>query len=278
MNKFQTLILLAALSLASCQSEAPESALAEGKVTVELSALLNGATLSRADDAAVTRCLVQLIDQDRTNPDDQGPITLTGSQSAGFNGDITIYKDHTYDILYWADCGEDYYTATDLTAVALAAEKDASIAYTGRQSSWQYSAANSTISTTLIHAVAKVSIKTTKAVTSLIGVTVKGVKVASGYDCKTSSITGATSAKTDGYSTSIASAAADEEVLSFYALVDGTNQTITVQFGEEDPIEVTNVPIQAQTHTILSGDLSGSVATTFNVTVNTNWVEQSSSL
>lgn len=293
MKKLQNLLMLSAVAaLASCSDNdaAPNAPSADELVTVTISADLNLDTQSRAvsstQDDEITRCLLQIID---TEGEDNPTVTLTGDQTNGFSGSVTLYKHKTYSLLFWADQGtsdtdDSYYVthdnnnALDLTAVSVATDKEVSIAY-ALKDTYTYSESNPAISATLTHAVAKISILTTTALAANQELTVGGVKTASTYNVETKTY-GAASAKERTATT--AAVTADDitavtdkrvDVFSFYALTSDETCTVTIQCGMSEEIEVSNVPVKTNNHTILYGDIQGQSATAIKVSMNTNWTD-----
>lgn len=289
MKKLQNLLMLGAIAaLASCSDNdaAPNAPSADELVTVTISADLNLDTQSRATndkgDEKVTRCLLQIVDQE-TDPtkQDNMSLVLTGDPDGPFTGEVRLYKNKTYDLLFWADCGAESYEATNsaadthnLTAVTLPSNKEVSIAYAKKQT-YAYDAANpeTAIAAELNHAVAKVTLKTTVDLPANSVLTMSGMTRYSQYN-----VSGATSlgtASTDAFEFTTEEAVTGTqdgtEVFTFYALVIDATPTITLKCNQGDEIEVSNVPIKTDYHTILVGDVTGKVDATLNVTTNVNW-------
>lgn len=65
-------------------------------------------------------------------------------------------------------------------------------------------------------------------------------------------------------------------MFSFYALVDGSTQALTLNTGAND-VEISNVPLAQNKHIILSGDVAnvGWTEFTFLATINENWTSSS---
>ena len=99
-----------------------------------------------------TRYLMQVI-EDGT----PGTVeTLTGELTRTFS----LYIDRNYEFLFWADQGEDYYTATNLQdiKVATAANESMGIAYRGY---YEWNGSDTSINLTLDFAVSKITLVNT---------------------------------------------------------------------------------------------------------------------
>ena len=177
---------LSLLLLAACHSDDNEPIPADGQsrtVTITLNLQdFQTRTISGTEDDAVTRLLMQVIDNGSKESLQRIPI-----ESGTATTTIQLYPSHSYTFLFWAD--DESYTATDLTAITLGnglSDTQAGIAYAACIA-WDGTA---TINATLKHAVSKVTLKTTSRVWADNELTFTIPQTHSGYNVQASAPTG----------------------------------------------------------------------------------------
>ena len=265
-------VLAAAVLLASCsQDEMMTDAGHDGLVRVTLSAAATDGVQTRATsttDDPLGRCLIQILEKDKDEtawtkgtvqgmtPGSDGTYTLTN---------VMLNPDKEYTFLFWADGGESYYTATDLTAVTFAeSAKGAGIAYQTKVS-WDGS---EEVEAELTHAVGKVSLKSTTAVTASTTVAVTVPKAYSGFNVLEGTMVG----EAASYAHSGTGTGQTGNQFSFYALVDDETQSLTLNAGGSD-VSIANVPLGPDKHIILEGDVAGAgwTAVSFSASMADDW-------
>ena len=198
------------------------------------------------------------------------------------NGDtfttlVYLNGNETYDFLFWADTETvtDQNVPTDLTAVAYT-NNGQTIAWAGNDLDKAWIAEG--IDVTLSHVVSRVTVTTTSNFTvdgkHPLTVTVPTVygtyNVDAGAVVEDSKVSGGYMLDvTDGTYT------ADTEVTHFYVLGDG-NQNLKLWYKgpkENDEITITGVPVSANTHITLKGDIynAGLVNGNITATTTTGW-------
>ena len=282
-KKFSFLMLAAAALLASCSQN--EDGLQTGidgtSQTVTITANTGGSMTTRSanaqGDEQVTRCLIQIFE--KTGAEGQvlqpmegyeTPKPMTGSETGGFSATVTFNTAKKYSILFWADEGENAYTydgTEGLQSVTVAENAAPGIAYAG---STEWSSTNgTTVGVDLKHAVAKVTLHSTTAVSAGHTVTLTGLTEYSTFNLLSKTVT---AEKT--FTHEVTGTGADGDIMTFYALVDGETQTLTLNAGGAD-VEIPNVPLALNKHVILTGDVAnaGLATVTFTATVVEDWGE-----
>lgn len=282
-KKFSFLMLAAAVLLASCSQN--EDVLQTGidgtSQTVTITANTGGSMTTRATNAQgdeqVTRCLIQIFEKTGTEGQELQPMEgydtpqlMEGSETGGFSATVTFNTAKKYSILFWADEGENAYTydgTEGLQSVTVAENAAPGIAYAG---STEWSSTNgTTVGVDLKHAVAKVTLHSTTAVPDGRTVTLTGLTEYSTFNLLTKAVT---AEKT--FTHEVTGTGADGDIMTFYALVDGETQTLTLNAGGAD-VEIPNVPLALNKHVILTGDVAnaGLATVTFEATVVEDWGE-----
>ena len=257
-------MLAAAALLASCsQDDALQSTVNTNEglkpMTITASLPTDGMQTRAAGDEAATRCYVQILNGNGTELEDGNSKPIAMDPVGGsFTTTVFLKGDNTYDFLFWADTETvtDQNVPTDLTAVAYT--NGQTIAWAGNDLDKAWSAEG--IDVTLSHVVSRVTVTTTSNFTvdgkHPLTVTVPTVygtyNVDAGAVVEDSEVSGGYMLDvTDGPYT------ADTEVAHFYVLGDG-NQNLKLWYKgpkENDEITITGVPVSANTHITLKGDI-----------------------
>ncbi len=275
-------MLAAAALLASCsQDDALQSTVNTNEglkpMTITASLPTDGMQTRAAGDEAVTRCYVQILNGNGTELEDGNSKPIAMDPDGGsFTTTVFLKGDNTYDFLFWADTETvtDQNVPTDLTAVAYT--NGQTIAWAGNDLDKAWSAEG--INVTLSHVVSRVTVTTTSNFTvdgkHPLTVTVPTVygtyNVDAGAVVEDSEVSGGYMLDvTDGTYT------ADTEVAHFYVLGDG-NQNLKLWYKgpkENDEITITGVPVSANTHITLKGDIynAGLVNGIIKATTTTGW-------
>lgn len=260
---FSMLLAAVAICFAACSSD--DSLTADGggalrTVQVKVNIPDDGTRQSRATnaygDAEVTRCMMQVFDsKGNAYTGYTTAKAMSGSESSGFTANVTLDPGEKYTFCFWADGGSSYYTATNLKNVSYAASPQG-IAYHGTAT-----CENATsLTATLEHAVAKVTLRTTNNLTArTIGITVPkayknfNVLENAGIDTVANGLTVSKSIA------AVTAATSGTDVASFYVLCPTETQTVTL-FSAGGKRYITNVPLAPNKHIILKGSMSGTTA------------------
>ena len=241
---------LSLLLLAACHSDDNEPIPADGQsrtVTITLN-LPEAMTRSEVgDDEMPTRYLMQVIDNG--TPGEVRDITATQGTT------LDLYITHSYEFLFWADQGEDRYTATDLQNIQVADEANGTmgIAYRG---SAIWNGTDTAIDVSLDFAVCKITLVNT---TSILwrdnSVSVRLEKAYSSLSAK-SGVTGNATAYT--YTQKITEDInPDKDIATFYALTkEDEEQDITVLCNDTEIATASAKPSPGQ-HLTLRGNIGG---------------------
>ena len=260
MRKTIFLMLGTAAMLASCSQD--ELDVAQGGGTAVITATVDDGIATRStydnDDVDITRCLLEVRDGEGKLVGKQHSMTeeSDGTFTCTVRG---LDPDTEYTYVFWADNGSAY-TATDLTAVTMVDGKEAeALAFSNT-----IKGKPGDVSAELKHAVAKVTLKTT-------GSLINGDKVKaeiSGAASTVNALTGEASgtAQYEGETTMTADINAGE-VMTFYvpASAEGQVADMKITFTAVDgnaslSKDVTNIPLQANYRTLISGDI-GNIGT-----------------
>ena len=283
MKKRQNFLMLAAAALlASCsQDDALQSTVNTNEglkpMTITASLPTDGMQTRAAGDEAATRCYVQILNGNGTELEDGNSKPIAMDPDGGsFTTTVFLKGDNTYDFLFWADTETvtDQNVPTDLTAVAYT--NGQTIAWAGKIEDKVWDAKGIEIG--LEHVVYRVTVITTSnfTVDGKHPLTVTVPTVYGTYNVKADAVvedsevpSGYVLDVTDGTYT------ADTEVAHFYVLGDG-NQDLKLWYKgpkENDEITITGVPVSANTHITLKGDIynAGLVNGNFTVTTSTGW-------
>ena len=247
-------------------------------MTITASLPTEGMQTRAAGDEAATRCYVQILNGNGTELDDgnSNPIPMD-PEGGTFTTTVFLKGDNTYDFLFWADTetttGQN--VPTDLTAVAYT-NNGQTIAWAGKIDNRPWTGEG--IEINLEHVISRVTVITTSdfTVDGKHPLTVTVPTVYGTYNVDASAVV-EDSKDSDGYMLDVTDGpyTADTEVAHFYVLGDG-NQNLKLWYKgpkENDEITITGVPVSANTHITLKGDIynAGLVDGNFTVTTSTDW-------
>ena len=283
MKKRQNFLMLAAAALlASCsQDDALQSTVLNNEglkpMTITASLPTEGMQTRAAGDEAATRCYVQILNGNGTELEDGNSKPIAMDLKGGtFTTTVFLKGDNTYDFLFWADTETvtDQNVPTDLTAVAYT-NNGQTIAWAGNDLDKMWNADG--VDVTLYHVVSRVTVMTESGFTvnEKWPLTVTVPTVFSTYNVETGEVTGQVD---KGYTFSAASTTydANAEVGHFYVLGDGNTQKIALHYKDplENPaIEINDVPVSANTHITVKGNIynAGLVDGYITATVSEVW-------
>lgn len=258
--------------LASCSSdqETGQKQIDTSTVTV-IAAVSDGmkARASSATDDVPTRCVMEVRNAaDHTLVGEQ---YIAGSNNGAFAFTIRLDPALTYYFLFWADGGESYYDTSDLTKVTVAdVGIIGGIAYSGKI---ENATSLTELNVGLHHVVAKVSFNTT-AENLMAGQSVNiSLPLHRTYNVATGTVTDQPTVHTATVNAGTYTGATPENpvhVLSLYALA-ATDELVEVELShDETTVNLTNVPLKRNYHTVLKGRI-GRVGGTFTVTTQKSW-------
>lgn len=275
-KKISTLVLAGAALLASCSQEdmvpnGTESDLQPVTLSVSLDNGVQTRAANAQGDEQVSRCLVQILDNNGTPIEGyEQAQTMEGSEAGGFSKTVVLNEENTYTLLFWADRGEGSYTATDLTNVSkVGTDATLDIAYAAK-STWDANSGRS-ISATLKHVVSKLTVHTTAAVTSGT-LKIDVPKVYSGYNVQTMQPGTETVLS---YEKTLTDVSENTDVYSIYALTATEAQNLKLTYNNVEET-VSNVPLAPNTHIILKGnvnEIGGNLQVTMTATIDAAWNE-----
>ena len=271
------------MMLASCsQDDALQSTVLNNEglkpMTITASLPTDGMQTRAAGDAAAARCYVQILDKDGNPLEDNNSVPIEMTPNGGtFSTLVYLNGNETYDFLFWADTektNDDKSNApADLKAVAYT--NGQTIAWAGKIDNNPWNADGVEID--LKHVVSRVTVMTESEfeVSDKWPFTVTVPAVYSEYNVETGEVTGQVD---NGYTFSAASTTydANTEVGHFYVLGDGSNQKLGLHYKgplKNPAIVINEVPVSANTHITLKGDIynAGLVNGTITATVSEVW-------
>ena len=207
---------------------------------------------------------------------DEAGTTEVKQETTFENNSFTIMlPPGTYKCLFWADYGSTNYDATDLTSVKelKSTEADANAEAFYASQSVEVSNGNQ-VNVTLNRAVAKVFLRETDELeTGSVTVTYSrptsfnvadGTTTGTESDTKTLSIVNKIQGTTDS----------PVEIGSFYVLASANEANLDnfiTQHNEEEQKTISNVPVQANYQTYITGRYGAKVNQQFFIDVNTTW-------
>ena len=278
-KKLSTLILAAAALLVSCSQDELQNTVNnnEGMKPMTISvALPDGMSTRAAGDTAAARCYVQILNGDGSKLEDNNSDVkeMKLSPNGTFTTTVYLNQDATYEFLFWADTEADGTAApADLQAVDYT--NGQTIAWAGNDLDKQWSANG--INVTLSHVVSRVTVMTDSKfeASDAWPLTVTVPTVFSTYNVETGEVTGQVD---KGYTFSAASTTydANAEVGHFYVLGDGSTQKLALHYDgplENPAIEINDVPVSANTHITVKGNIynAGLVDGYITATVSEVW-------
>ena len=207
---------------------------------------------------------------------DEAGTTEVKQETTFENNSFTIMlPPGTYKCLFWADYGSTNYDATDLTSVKelKSTEADANAEAFYANQSIKVSNGNQ-VNVTLNRAVAKVILRETDVLeTGSMTVTYSrplSFNVADGTTTGTESDTKTLSIESEIHGTTDSPV----EIGSFYVLASADEANLDnfiTQYNEEDKKTISNVPVQANYQTYITGKYGAKVNQQFLIDVNTTW-------
>ena len=280
MKRQNFLMLAAAALLASCsQDDALQNTVNNNEglkpMTITASLPTDGMQTRAAGDEAATRCYVQILDKDG-NPlaDGNSEPMKMDPYGGSFSTLVYLNGNETYDFLFWADTeATDAAAPADLKAVAYTNGK--TIAWAGKIDNNPWNANGVEID--LKHVVSRVTVMTESdfTVSDEWPFTVTVPTVFSTYNVETEEVTGQVD---NGYTFSADphDYVANTEVGHFYVLGDGSTQKLGLHYDgplENPAIEINDVPVSANIHITVKGDIynAGLVDGYITATVNEAW-------
>ena len=284
MKKRQNFLMLAAAALlASCsQDDALQSTVLNNEglkpMTITASLPTDGMQTRAAGDEAATRCYMQILNGDGTELEDGNSKPIPMDPDGGsFTTMVYLNGNKTYDFLFWADTETttDQNVPTDLTAVAYT-NNGQTIAWAGKIEDKVWDAEG--IKIDLEHVVSRVTVITTSnfTVDGDYPLTVTVPTVYGTYNVKADAVV-EDSEVSGGYMLDVTDGpyTADTEVAHFYVLGDG-NQNLKLWYKgpkENDEITITGVPVSANTHITLKGDIYNAslIPNSVTATTSTSW-------
>ena len=259
MNKKATVLMLAtAALLASCsQDDALQNTVNNNEglkpMTITASLPTDGMQTRAAGDEAATRCYVQILNGNGTELEDGNSKPIAMDPDGGsFTTTVCLKGDNTYDFLFWADTETvtDQNVPTDLTAVAYT--NGQTIAWAGNDLDKAWSA-EGVVSRVTVMTDSKFEASDAWPLTVTVPTVYNKYNVAEGKVVADSKVSGGyTLEAQDGNYT------ANTEVGHFYVLGDGSTQTLALHYDgplENPAIDITEVPVSANTHITLKGDI-----------------------
>lgn len=251
-------------------------------MTITASLPTDGIQTRAAGDAAAARCYVQILDGNGNSLEDGNSDVkkMTLSPDGTFTTMVYLKEGATYDFLFWADTEADGTAAPqDLKAVDYT--NGQTIAWAGNDLDKQWSAEG--IDVTLSHVVSRVTVMTESdfTVSDAWPLTVTVPNVYSKYNVATGAVV-ADSEVSGGYMLDVTDGEyeANAEVAHFYVLGDGSTQKLALHYDgplENPAIDINDVPVSANTHITLTGDIyhAGLVGGNISATVSEEWPNSS---
>lgn len=277
------MVLATAALLASCsQDDALQNTVNNNEglkpMTITASLPTDGMQTRVAGDVDATRCYVQILNGDGSELEggNSDVKEMTLSPDGTFNTTVYLNGAKTYDFLFWADTEADgTATPTDLKAVEYT--NGQTIAWAGNDLDKAWSAEG--IDVTLSHVVSRVTVMTESdfTVSDAWPLTVTVPTVYNKYNVETGAVV-ADSQVSGGYTLEAQNGnyTADTEVGHFYVLGDGSTQKLGLHYDgplENPDIVINDVPVSANTHITLTGDIynAGLVNGIITATVSEDW-------
>ena len=283
MNRKTTVWMLAAAALlASCsQDDALQNTVNNNEglkpMTITASLPTGGMQTRATDDAAVTRCYVQVLDADGNllGGDNSNVKPMTSATGGGFTTTVYLKEGVQYDFLFWADT-EDTQAAAPTNLKGVTYNTDGkTIAWAGRIDNKAWDANG--VEATLQHIVTRVTVvnrETALTISDAWPLTITLDNTYNAYNVETGEATG----DAVGYAFQAVNGSYDlnEEVGYFYVLGNKQNQKLTLSYAGplgNNPIYINNFPVLPNYHITLSGDIknSGLVEGAVNATVEDEW-------
>ena len=284
MKKRQNFLMLAAAALlASCsQDDALQSTANTNEglkpMTITASLPTDGMQTRAAGDEAATRCYVQILDGNGFPLEDDNSVVkeMTPGTDGSFTTMVYLKEGATYDFLFWADT-EAAGTAAPKDLKAVDYTNGQTIAWAGNDLDKAWSTEG--IDVTLSHVVSRVTVMTDSKfeASDAWPLTVTVPTVYNKYNVAEGKVVAVTTVA-NGYTFKAANRTYNngDEVGHFYVLGDGNTQKLGLHYDgplENPAIEINDVPVSANTHITLKGDIynAGLVNGTITATVSEVW-------
>ena len=247
-------------------------------MTITASLPTDGMQTRAAGDEAATRCYVQILDGNGFPLEDGNSDVkeMTPGTDGSFTTMVYLKEGATYDFLFWADT-EAAGTAAPKDLKAVDYTNGQTIAWAGNDLDKAWSAKG--IDVTLSHVVSRVTVMTNSnfeagdawPLTVTVPTVYNKYNVAEGKVVADSKVSG-------GYTleAQYGNYTANTEVGHFYVLGDGSTQILALHYDgplENPAIDITEVPVSANTHITLTGDIyhAGLVDGYITATVSEVW-------
>ena len=268
MKKRQNFLMLAAAALlASCsQDDTLQNTVNNNEglkpMTITASLPTDGMQTRAVGDVTAARCYVQILKGDGSEFEDGNSVPkLMELKNGTFTTTVYLNEGATYDFLFWADTEADGTAAPkDLKEVDYT--NGQTIAWAGNDLDKQWSANG--INVTFDAWPLTVTVPTVYNKYNVAeGKVVADSKVSGGYTFEAANGT---------YNSG-------DEVGHFYVLGDGSTQKLALHYDgplENPAIDINDVPVSANTHVTLTGDIynAGLVEGNITATVSTDWTEE----
>lgn len=269
MNKVRHIFTFALLTLlfAACSEDdilrTPSTGETEGTETVTFTATVDYSierdgsrtrAISASKDEPPTRFYAQAVDE---TDGSEGVLSRVEPGKQADDGETVVFTitglnpSHTYTYMFWADNADGDADPTDLRSIPYSA---GNIAFAAKAEGTPTSVEKTV---DMKHAVAKVTLRTTKAVATTYGTEISlAASCASIYNVQDPALstfpdTKASKTMTMGNN----GLAANSEVLSTYIIPNPSAQTVTIT-GHSTMTMTLDVPLEANKHITLQGDLS----------------------
>ena len=269
MKKHLSVWLLAILTiLSSCnkETEQPQSKWMAVTIVVDTESGILSRASYREDDP-LTRCLLEVHDAAGVLVGEQ--YTAEVSAGGSFTFDLRLDPAAKYDFLFWADGGEAYYNASDLTDITVAnAEGTAGIACSGKL---KRELLEPSMQITLQHVVAKVTFKPTNKLNEESPLEIT-LPMYQSYNVVDGIVIGETEKRKASFTVNTASENESESApaYSFYTLAAESDvQNITLSH-EGYTVDLTNVPVMTNRHTVLTGRV-GKIESGITAELSSTW-------
>lgn len=241
----------------------------DGMQTVTLTAKMSDMTtraVSSTEDDDINQCRLELWQDDKRIGNSIEGIVSDDKKTCTFTFSA---KQGAYDVLLWAS--DASYNVGDLENVSVAEGQKPGIAYFEKI---HVNEISENMTATLTHAVAKITLKTTTALPANAAVTVSAPNY-SWFNVNKEDIMGSSEKMDFPTTTTTALTAGGGEIFSFYLLAPVAQsdvETVSITYEGETRI-VSNVPIRANYHTILSGNLTNMEDGTLTATLSSDWAD-----
>lgn len=259
-KKLFSLMLGVVVALASCSQEEVlnnDSAKKSVMFTLETEQ-----PVTRA--ATATRYVVAVYDE-------QGQNKVVSEQEYATGTISILLNPGTYTFLFWADNGNTNYLATDLTNIQVASTATNEEAFFAKKQLTVTSGTDQTV--TLTRAVAQITLKENDI---LLAGTVKASYKARTFSVMAEAATATATSVTKELSVAnpLDGKQTPAEIGSFYVLASSAEANLadfTVQYKEEAVKTISNVPVQANYKTNITGKYGAAINQSFTFSLSDTW-------